>query len=189
MIFVNFPDFPKFESALINGHRYLKEFWVNVQLNCALNYACMNLKSTCKPRELMGTWNILGNACGNRSIDKGKIQKIISLFLVWKPVRPNVAHSQLWSTLCFLRLSTRMVLGATTVAIGKEEILQVWVQVFVTYIERFRKSSTRNVEQLQNTGTTSDHLVYMCQIFWRTKHNTIGIFVIQRDVNKWPCIL
>ena len=27
------------------------------------------------------------------------------------------------------------------------------------------------------------------KIFWRRKCNTIGTFVIQWDVNKWPCIL
>ena len=25
------------------------------------------------------------------------------------------------------------------------------------------------------------------KLFWRTKHNTIGTFVIQWDVNNWPC--
>ena len=46
-----------------------------------------------------------------------------------------------------------------------------------------------NVVAITECRATSNHLFYMCQIFWRKKYNTIGTFLIQWDVTRWPCIL
>ena len=45
---------------------------------------------------------------------------------------------------------------------------------------------------LTECRATSEFLFFMCQNLLKNKvqwKNTIGTFVIQRDVNKWPCIL
>ena len=46
-----------------------------------------------------------------------------------------------------------------------------------------------HIQAIQSTECRATSCFTCGKIFWRTKHNTIGAFVIQWDVNKWSCIL
>ena len=43
--------------------------------------------------------------------------------------------------------------------------------------------------QLPKAGSLQTACFTCVKIVWRTKYKTVGTFVIQWDVNKWPCIL
>ena len=61
--------------------------------------------------------------------------------------------------------------------------------IFCQQVFKTLGSCMQVLEQLQNAGPLRTTCFTYVKFFWRTKHNTIGTFVIQWDVNKWPCIL